>query len=328
MKSMTRRRFVTAVGGLGLAAAAPALRAQAYPTKPIRMILGFAPGGLTDLLARLVAPSMSETLGQQVIVENRAGANGNVGMAAVAAAEPDGHTLLFSSAAQIVFSPNTYKTMPADPIRGLRHITMVAEGDFIIVVNAETGAKTVAQFAELAKSRPGKLNYGTAGAGGNTHVVLELFRRKLGVDVVPVHYRGTGAALPELLANQVQLFAESQPPIEAHLKSGKLNGLTVCGRKRLDAFPAIPTAAEVGIPELANISNWFGLHAPKGTPDAVVERLGVAIRTAANGEAVKERIRAAGMSVVLNTPAEFMARIESSNKVIGEVTRAANIQVE
>ena len=134
--------------------------------------------------------------------------------------------------------------------------------------------------------------------------------------------------IPDLLANQVQLYAESLPPVEAHIKSGKLTGLAICGKKRLDALPNIPTALEVGIPELADVSNWFGLHAPKGTPDAITARLHAAIRTAMGTDAAKERIKVAGMTVVVNSPADFLARIEAQNKIIGEAARAANIQVE
>ena len=305
----------------------PAL-AQAWPSKPLRLVVSFAPGGLTDILARMIAPGMAERLGQPVIVDNKPGANGNIGTAYVAQAEPDGHTLLFSSSAQIVFSPNTYKKMPADPIHGLRHISMVGEGDFIFVVNADLGVSTLADFVKLAKARPGQLNYATGGPGGSLHVVQELFRQRVGIDMVPVHYKGSSVAITDLISNHVQVFADGLPSLDPYIKSGKLKPLFVSSTKRMAALPNVPSSAEVKLAELAELSNWFGLHAPRGTPDAVVGKISAALVAAMAADAVKERLKTAAIAPVLNSPSEFVARIAAANKVIGQATRAANIQVE
>jgi tripartite-type tricarboxylate transporter receptor subunit TctC len=329
MTTFSRRSALSVLAGAGAGIVSPSLlRARAYPTKPVRLIVGFAPGGLTDLLARLIAPIMAEQVGQQVIVENRPGANGNVGMAAVVNAAPDGHTLLFSSAAQIVYSPNTYKTMPADPINGLRHVSMAAEGDFIIVTNEQTGLKNLDEFLKFAKANPGKLNYGTAGAGGTHHVLFEFFKKSAGIELTPVHYRGSGPLVPDLLANQVQLFTDSLSAVDAHIKAGKMVALLVASTKKEPALPNIPTAVEVNMPALANLSNWFGLHAPKATPDAIVDKLNAAVKVAISNATILERLKVAGMVPVGDTPAQFAEKIVVANKVIGDVARSAGIQVE
>jgi tripartite-type tricarboxylate transporter receptor subunit TctC len=328
MNSLTRRQFATALGGAGLALAGMPALAQNYPSKPVRLVVSFAAGGLTDIIARMVAPGMAERLGRPVIVDNKPGANGNIGTAFVANAEPDGHTLLLSSSAQIVFSPNTYKKMPVDPIHGLRHISMVGEGDFIFVVNSEVGVNSLADFVRLAKSKPRQLNYATGGPGGSLHVVQELFRQRVGIDMVPVHYKGSSAAITDLISNQVQMFADGLPSLDPYIKSGKLKPLFVSSKQRMAALPAVPSSAEVKLEELANLSNWFGLHAPKGTSDAVVSKISAALAGAMAADAVKEQMKTAAIAPVLNTPAEFVARIDAANRVIGQVARAANIQIE
>lgn len=329
MTQISRRTALGLAAGAAAGMVAPTVvRAQAYPTKPVRLILGFAPGGLTDLLARLCAPILSEHLGQQVLVENRPGANGNVAMAAVVNSAPDGYNLLFSSGAQIVYSPNTYKTMPADPVKQLKHISMVAEGDFIIFTNEQSGFKTYDDFAKYAKANPGKLNYGTAGAGGTQHVLFESFKKQSGIDLTPVHYRGSGPVLPDVLANQIQLSADSRSLIEGQVKSGKIVPLLVCAKTRDPALPNVACATDVGMPSLAGLSNWFGLHAPKDTPEDIVAKLNAAVKVAVANNTIKQRLEVAGMRPAGDSPAEFEAKIAESNKIIGEAARAANIQVE
>jgi tripartite-type tricarboxylate transporter receptor subunit TctC len=326
---LTRRGTLGVIGGLAATAVLPGLaRAQAYPTKPITMIVGFAPGGLTDLLARLVAPIMAEKLGQQVLVENRTGAAGNVGTAAVANATPDGHTLLFTSAGPIIYNPHTYQTMPADPLTQLKPITMVAEGPLFVTVSSKTGIKSVADLIAYAKANPGQLNYATSGAGGNMHVVLEMFRAHLGVPVTPVHYQGTSALLPDLLTNQVQFFADSASSIVEHVKSGALTVIMATGRERYPAFPDAPTAAELGYDDLAAIKNWFGVLAPKDTPDDIVNKLYEVIKVAVDNQEVRKRLEAAGMSPVASTPKAFSEEIAASSPLIGKVTETAHIKVE
>lgn len=329
MFKLNRRLFALAiaVGGAATFATLPA-HAQAFPTKPVKIVVGFAAGGLTDILARTIAPVMSEKLGQPVIIDNKPGANGNISTAYVAGSEADGHTLLFSSSAQIVYSPNTYKKLPADPINGLRHLSLIGEGDFIFVASTGAGVNTLAEFVSLAKSKPGALNYATSGPGGSLHVVQEIFLQQAGIKLEPVHYKGSSAALTDLVGNQVQLFCDGLPSLEPHIKSGKLKPLFVTAKKRLPALPNVPTAAEVKMAALSNISNWFGLHAPKGTSDAVVAKIQDALAAAMASDSVKEKMRGLAIEPVFSTPTEFVARIDASNKLIRAATKAANIQVE
>ncbi|MFT3717378.1 Bug family tripartite tricarboxylate transporter substrate binding protein [Pseudorhodoferax sp.] len=329
MTPLNRRHFALALAFSGAAglATSPA-QAQAYPSKPIKIVVGFAAGGLTDILARTIAPVMSDKLGQPVIIDNKPGANGNISTAFVAGSEPDGHTLLFSSSAQIVYSPNTYKKLPADPINGLRHLSLIGEGDFIFVASTGTGVHSLAEFVTLAKSKPGALNYATSGPGGSLHVVQEIFLQHAGIQMVPVHYKGSSAALTDLVANQVQLFCDGLPSLEPYIKTDKLKPLFVTAKKRLPALPNVPTAAEVKLADLSNISNWFGLHAPKGTSDATVAKIQGALAAAMASESVKEKMRGLAIEPVFSTPAEFVARIDASNKLIGAAARAANIQID
>lgn len=281
MSLLNRRQFSLAVGVGALGVGTPKFgHAQSYPSKPIRLVVGFAPGGLTDILARMIAPVLGEQLGQPVIVDNKPGANGNISTSFVAGSDADGHTLLLSSSAQIVYSPNTYKKLPTDPITGLRHITMVGEGDFIFVVNSQVGVNTLEEFVALAKAKPGTLNYATGGLGGSLHVIQEMFRQRVGIDMVPVHYKGSAAALTELLSNQVQVFCDGLPSLDPYIKSGKLKPLFVSSSRRMEALPNVPSSVEVKLPEFAKLSNWFGLHAPKGTPDAVIAKLNTALNAA------------------------------------------------
>lgn len=329
MNDLTRRQALGLLGGVGAAMALPQLAfAQSYPSRPISMIVGFAPGGLTDLLARLVAPIMAEKLGQQVLVENRPGAAGNVAMAAVANAQPDGHTLLFTSAGPIIYNPHTYQNLPADPLTQLKPVTMVAEGPLFVTVSSKTGIKSVQELIAYAKANPGALNYATSGAGGNMHVVLEMFRTQIGEPITPVHYQGTSALLPDLLANQVQFFADSASSIVEYVKDGSLTVIMATGKDRHPAFPDAPTAAELGYQDLAKIKNWFGILAPKDTPDDIVKRIQEVIHEAVGNDEVKSRLAVAGMTAVASSPADFAKEIAESSPVIAAVTEAAKIKVE
>lgn len=329
MVDFKKRWTLGVLSGVAMALAIPNLAsAQTYPSKPITLIVGFAPGGLTDLLARLVAPIMAEKLGKQVLVENRPGAAGNVGTAAVANAKPDGHTLLFTSAGPIIYNPHTYESMPADPLTQLKPVTMVAEGPLFVTVSSKTGIKSVKELIDYGKSNPGKLSYATSGAGGNMHVVLEMFRGHMGQPVTPVHYQGTSALLPDLLTNQVQFFADSASSIVEYAKNGQLTVIMATGKERHPAFPDAPTAAELGYDDLAAIKNWFGVLAPKDTPDEIVNKLYEVIKIAVDNKEVQARLTPAGMNPVASTPKAFADEIAVSSPLIGKVTKAANIKVE
>ncbi len=333
--SLTRRRLIQSGAKAALAGAAasagPLVYAQssaAWPNKPIKFIVGFTPGGLADVLPRLIAPVMGERLGQQIIIENRTGAAGNLATTFVAKAPPDGYTILASSVGQIVVSPHTSTSLAVNPLTDLKHISMVADGDQLLNINAAVPAQTLAEFIALAKKAPGTMFYGDAGAGGSMHLYLEYFRMLAGIDIQPVHYRGTPSLIPDFLTNRVQLSINGYRVVENHLKDGKLRPLMLVGKQRDPLLPNVPTAAELGFKQLEACSNWFGLHAPKDTPDAIVQRLHAALVDALNTESVKAGMAASAVRAVGDTPQAFTQRIAADYEAFGKVARAAKIQVE
>jgi tripartite-type tricarboxylate transporter receptor subunit TctC len=326
---VSRRAAAALLGaGLALGAALPlTAHAQAYPSKPIRIVVGFAPGGLTDAIPRLVAPHMSKVLGQQVIVENRTGAAGNLATIHVAQSVPDGYTLLGSGTGQIVISPHT-STMPVNSMTDLAHIAMVGEGDQILNINADVPAQNLAEFLALAKKEPGKLFYGSAGAGGSMHLYIEYFKMLTGVDVQAVHYKGAGNMMPDFVGGRVHMSLNTTPVIEQYVSQGKLRPILVVGKQRDPKFPNVPTAAEAGLKPLEAASNWFGLHAPKGTPQPVLQRVHAALLQALATEEVKTGLAKMAIRSVGDTPEQFAARIASDYESFGKVARTAKIRAE
>ncbi|MCZ8272126.1 MAG: tripartite tricarboxylate transporter substrate binding protein [Microcystis sp. LE19-4.1E] len=325
---VSRRGLVACLLALGVGTPGVAW-AQEFPARPIKLLVGFAPGGGTDSLARIIAAGLSEIGGQQVVVENRTGAGGNLATAAAAKADADGYTLLFASASQIVVSPNTFATMPVDPVKDLAHIAMVGDGHFFGFVNAQLPVKTLQDFVDFAKKNPGKLKFGTSGAGNIVHTGIELFKLRAGIDMTAVHYRGTGPMMPEILSNQIQFGFDGAATFEAHTKpGGPLRVLFVAAKERSPFLPDVPTAAEAGVKGLEGVTNWYGVHAPKGTPPAVVERIRGLLAKVVQLPQVKEKMAVIGQMPVTMTPAEFLARIESDLKGYAEAAKAAAIRIE
>ena len=333
--TFTRRSVLQTGAKAALAGAAasvaPLVYAQSsanFSNKPIKFIVGFTPGGLADVLPRLIAPAMSERLGQQIIVENRPGAAGNLATAYVVKAPPDGHTILASSVGQIVVSPHTSTSLAVNPLTDLKHISMIAEGDQVLNINADVPAQNLAEFIALAKKSPGTMFYGDAGAGGSMHLYLEYFNMLAGIDIQPVHYRGTPSLIPDFLSNRVQLSINGYRMAEPHLKSGKLRPLMLVGKQRDPQLPNVPTAAELGFGPLAVCSNWCGLHAPKDTPDAIVQRFYSALVDTLKTDAVKAGLVTNAARAVGDTPQAFTQRIAADYEIFGKVARAAKIQVD
>jgi tripartite-type tricarboxylate transporter receptor subunit TctC len=328
VKRFDRREFLRASGALGLAAASPpGLGQPAYPVKPVKIVVGFAAGGGTDVLARMAAQGLSERLGQPFVVENRSGAGGNIATTAVAGAPPDGYTLLVTSVGQVVVSPHTDPTLKVDPVKDLVHITMIGEGDYILAVHTDVPAKDIHEFIALAKQHPGRYNYGTAGAGSNLHLFTEYFMMTAGIQVQPVHYRGGAALTPDLLSGQIHVSLNGIHALDTHIKAGKLRPLLVLGKEREPRVPNVPTAREIGMGQLEVCTNWFGMHAPAGTPAPVVTTLNEAVLAQLRTAAAKEKLAGMGMRPMGDTPQAFSARIASDYKRFGEVARKANIQL-
>lgn len=326
-RAFTRLFTSIALVGAITALALPATTlAQAWPTRPIKIVVGFSPGGVTDAIPRLLAEPMGKILGQPVIVENKPGAGGALALPLVAQAAPDGYTLLGGGVGQIVVLPHTSANLPVNPLTDLVHISMTGEGDQYFNINATLPVKTYAEFADYARKNPGKLFYGDAGAGGNLHLYMEYFKMLSGLDIEGVHYKGGSEIMLDLISNRIQISLNTLPVIRQYVAAGKLRPILLIGSKRNPEYPDVPTVAEVGLKDLEAASNWFSLHAPKGTPDAVVRKIHAALVQALNTEEVKAGLAKLDIRPVGNTPEEFSKRIASDYKLFGEIVRKAKIQ--
>jgi tripartite-type tricarboxylate transporter receptor subunit TctC len=297
--------------------------AQSYPNRPIRLIAPFVPGGPTDIVARVVAQKMGDNVKQTVVVDNRGGAGGSVGMQLAAAAAPDGYTLVLGSSGNLAVNPALDPQLPYHPLRDFQPITQTTSGPQILVVPVSLPVKSVQDFIALAKAKPGQLNYASGGSGTTTHLGVELFKIAAGVNIVHVPYKGTGQALTDVMTGQVQMMMSSALPALPHVKSGKLRGLGVTSAKRSAAYTELPTLAESGLPGFETTS-WHGMLLPARTPKAVSERVHAELVKALTSPDVKERFASLGMDVVANTPAEFSAYIRSESQKWDSTPRKAS----
>jgi tripartite-type tricarboxylate transporter receptor subunit TctC len=305
---------------------ATAAQPPAYPTKPIRMIVAVPPGGPADTLARLVAPRLTDSLGQTVVVDNRPGANGIIAYETTARAAPDGYTFT-AVAAGVVINASLYKSVPYDPIRDFAPITLGITVPNILVVHPSVAAHSVKELIALAKARPGTLAFASAGNGTSGHLALELFRLNAGIDVTHVPYKGGGPALAEVLAGQVQALFSIALSAMPQMRAGRVRGLAITSAKRSQVAPDLPTVAEAGLPGF-EVIGWFGWLAPAATPRPIVERLHGEIVRVLNLPEVRDRLIAQSTEPVGNTPREFAAFMKAEHAKWGKVIRAANIRVE
>jgi tripartite-type tricarboxylate transporter receptor subunit TctC len=325
--SKSRRRFLGATAGVAAAFALPAARAQTYPSAPIRIIVGFPPGGGADSTARLVAPYLSEKLGQPIAVENKTGANGNVASEFVSKARPDGYTLLWSTSSAIVAAPQ-FPNMNVNTLRDLTPISMAVESEFILITSPGFEPKNYSDFIAFAKKNPGKVIHASPGLGSANHIAGELLSLRTGIKLNTVQYRGGGPIMTDLLANQVSFTIASAPLAEQYISTNRVGALMVIGKKRLPQFPNLPTSAELGIADLDQISFWLSLHGPKGLPKPIVDKVYEALVASYKVDALREKLLATGLRPVASPPAEFTARIESDLKLYGDIFKAANIKAE
>ena len=279
--------------------------AQAWPSKSVKMVVPFAAGGATDVVARLLAQKLTEEWGQSVVVENRVGAGGNIGGDAVAKSPPDGYTLLMASGAIVIAGPHMYKSLPYDPTRDLVAITNVATGPQVIAVTPSLPVKDLGELIAYAKANPKKLNYGSAGIGAQTHLAAENLAQAAGIELTHVPYKGESAALTDLMGGQIQLVTANLSAALALAREGKIRALAVTSRERNPALPDVPAAAET-VPGFEN-SGWFGLLAPAGTPKEVIEKIYRDSAKIALSEEFRGKLAQLGMVPVANSPAEFSA---------------------
>ncbi len=330
MKASTlARALVTAVvGGLTLTLASPALaQAADWPTKPIRVVVTFPPGGSADAIVRAIAPKVGDRLGQPLVIENRPGAGGNIGLTAVAKADPDGYLLGLGAAGALSANVSLYPQMPFDPVKDLKPVSMVAAIPFVIVGHPSVGVRTQAELIELARRSPGSLSIGHGGNGTAMHLTASLFEQMAGIRTVQVAYRGSGPVATDVLAGQIPLGVTDLPAALPHIRSGRMLAFAVTGGARVPALPDVPTVAEAGLAGYESVG-WFGIVAPAGTPDAIVNRLNAAIVEALNDPATQTTIRNLGVEPAPSTPAAFGEYIRTETTKWGDVIRSAGIKLE
>jgi tripartite-type tricarboxylate transporter receptor subunit TctC len=298
--------------------------AQSYPTKPIRLIVAWGPGGAPDIFARIVGQKLYEQISQPVIVDNRPGATGNIGAGIVASAPPDGYTI-FNATLSLAISPSFYKQLPFDPVASFTPVTMLASVPLILVINPRLPAKSVPELIAFAKSKPGSLNYSTVGNGSPAHVSAELFQYMAKVKLVHVPYKSGGEMVTAILSGEAQLAFPAIAPALPHVKAGRLHAVAITARKRSPVVPDVPTFAEAGLPEI-EADNWNGIVAPAGTPKSVINKLHAEIVKAARAPEVAEQFARQGAEANLSSPAEFSVVIKAEVMKWAKVVRAAGIE--
>jgi len=323
---LPRRNFLhLAAGAAALPAASRIARAQAYPTRPVRIVVGFAAGGAGDITARLIGQWLSERFGQQFIVENRPGAGGNIGAEAVVRAPPDGYTLLLAAAPNAI-NATLYGNLNFNFIRDIAPVASFASGASVMVVNPSVPARTVPEFIAYAKANPGKVSMASQGVGGTGHVSGELFKMMTGVNLVHVPYRGAGPALIDLLGGQVQVMFPATVSSIEYIRAGRLRALAVTAATRSDALPDIPTVGEF-VPGY-EASNWYGIGVPTGTPAEIVGKLNKEINAALADPKMKARLADLGETPFPGSPAEFGQLIAEETEKWAKVIKFANIKPE
>jgi tripartite-type tricarboxylate transporter receptor subunit TctC len=308
-----------------LAAAAAGAVAQSYPNRPVRMVVPLSPGGFADVPARVIAPRLSEALGQTVFVENKPGAGATIGTDFVAKAKPDGYTVLFTGTPHVI-SPALYKNLPYDPLKDFAPVMLVASGPYVLVVNPQLPVRSVQELIAAAKAQPGKIDYASSGNGSAQHLVSALFTSMAGIDLNHVPYKGSGPAMQDLLSGQVKVSFAGIPNVMPSLKSGKLRALAVSTPKRSPDLPDVPTVAEAGVPGY-DATLWLALLAPAGTPGDVVQKLYAEATKTLREPEVQKAIAATGVEVSILGPQELPAFLQSEADKWGKVARESGATI-
>ena len=301
--------------------------AQAYPVKPVRIVVGFTPGGGNDVISRLVAAKLTTAFGRQFVVENRPGAGGMIGAELVAKAPPDGYTLFLAGVATHGINPNLQKNVPYDAVRDFDPVCLMASAPALLAVHPSLPARSVKQFIALAKTRPGEINYASSGVGSSSQLATELFKSMTGTRLVHVPYKGIGAASTDLLSGQVQVMFNAAAALLTHTRSGRMRALGVGSLQRIAAIPEVPTIAESGVPGY-QAGSWYGFVAPAGTPRAIVDQLSRETAAAVKAPDIASKLTGEANLVIGSSPDEFAAHIKGELARIGKVIRDAGIRLE
>jgi len=313
---------------VALAALGPSqLLAQAYPTKPVRLVVPFPPGGSTDIVARILAQKLGERIGQPVLVENRGGAGGTIGTDAVAKASPDGYVLGFASTSTHAVAPAVYAKLPYDAVKDFAPISLVAVTPYLLVVNPKVEVKTLKEFVAYVKPRPGKFNYASAGTGSTTHLAMEMLKSSAGLFILHIPYNGNGPAGTAVIAGDVEFLFGSLPALLPHAKSGRVRPIAVGTPKRSPSLPDVPTVAESGFPGF-DASLWLAVMAPAGTPAAVISRLNKEIVAVVRSPDAADALNKAGAEPVTSTPAELASMVRDGVKKYAATVKRAGVKLE
>jgi tripartite-type tricarboxylate transporter receptor subunit TctC len=310
-----------------LALGAVSANAQQYPTKPVRVIVGFAAGGPSDIVGRIVAAQLTERMGRQFIVENRAGATGMIGAELVAKAPPDGHALYIASQTTHAVAPYMYAKPLYDPVKEFATVSLVAHNPLLMVVHPSFGVKSVKELIAFVKAKPGEVNFATGGIGSSPHMSMELLKSMAKIDMVPVHYKGDGAAVIDILGGQVPLFTASISGLLQYVKTGKLRGIAITGAKRSTIAPEFPTIAETGLPGY-EVVTWFGLLTTAGTPAEVINKIYNDLGQSLTQPAVKEQFAKLGLEVVGSAPDQYAQFLRSENTRWGNMVRQLKLKAD
>jgi tripartite-type tricarboxylate transporter receptor subunit TctC len=299
---------------------------ERYPSKPLRIVVPFAPGGSTDIFARLIGDRLSGALAQPVLIENRAGAGGNIGADVVAKSAPDGYTLLMATTGVMAINNALYKSMTYDAAKDFEPVIFIASITNVLIVPQDFPAKNVAQLVALAKREPGKLSFASSGAGSSTHMSAELFKSLTGTDILHIPYKGSGQALPDLISGRVSMMFENAPGAVSYIKAGKVRALAVTGLKRAAAMPELPTVAESGVPGYESLS-WSGLAAPAGTPREIIRKLNAETATILASADMRAKLAEQGAEAVGGPPEQFAEHVRAEREKWTRLIRSRGISV-
>ena len=326
-KHLRRSWLTTTLVAAAALAWGTAAQAQSYPVKPIRLVVPFTPGGVTDTSGRLIAEQLSKRLGQQVIVDNKPGASGNIGTQMVAAAEPDGHTLLLGFDGTMVINPHVFAKVGFDTVKDFAPIGKIGDAVLILVAHPRFAAKSLKDVIALSNTQPGGLSYGTSGTGGTPHIAGELLKLRTGANLTHIPYKGGGQAMTDVLGGNIPLVYTAIAGAIPHVKSGKLHAVAVSSAKRASSLPDVPTFIENGLPDF-EINSWVALLAPAKTPKAIVDKLNTELNAVLNDPEVREKLSGMGITVTPGAPDKFGEEMKRDLARYGQVVKAANIKAE